>query len=381
MPSFHVLAPNITEADAVAQDALGMVRALRAAGYEACLYADHCESAVTESVRDLSDYQDGPARSASDVLVYHHAVGWQPGLDLYRSTRNRRILKFHNVTPARFFEGIDAEYVNSCLHGDLHTKVLLAVPTDLFLADSPFNAEELAELGAPRDRIKVLPPFHDVQGLLDIQADLGIVRDYQDDVRNILFVGRVAPNKGHPDLLEVFSHYHHHLNPRSRLHVVGTIDPRLRSYTEEIRRTIWRLRLEGTAILTGSLTPPQLKAHYLTAHAFLCTSRHEGFCVPLAEAMAFKIPCVAWASTAVASTLGPNCLSWAEFDPMVLAESLHACVEDPQIREQVVRRQLVRYRGRFGFQAIAKQFYRALDSVFGPSVVVLNGGSSDRSGR
>jgi glycosyltransferase involved in cell wall biosynthesis len=315
-------------------------------------------------VLELDEYACGPAQSRDNVVIYHHAVGWQQGVDLYTSTRNQRVLKFHNVTPATFYEGINAEYVSSCLHGELHTKEILKLPTSLFLADSGFNAEELCRLGVERDRIHVLPPFHSIDGLQDIQADLGIIREYQDDVRNIVFAGRIAPNKGHMDLLEVFAHYHHHLNPRSRLYMLGAIDPRLHAYTEKVRQTIWRLRLEGAAILTGKLSAAQLKAYYLIAHAFLCTSQHEGFCVPLVEAMAFKIPCVTWASTGVHSTLGPNSVGWAKLDPPVLAHSLHACVEDRPIREQVVRRQSIRYRVRFSPQAISTRFLRLLDSSF-----------------
>jgi glycosyltransferase involved in cell wall biosynthesis len=352
-------------ANAVAQDALGMVRALRSAGLEAHLYAEHCDPSLREYVSELSDYQAGPCRSGADVLIYHHAVGWQPGLDLYRCTSNRRILKFHNVTPAKFYEGINAEYVNSCLHGAIHTRELLRVPTDLFLADSPFNHRDLLELGADPELTQTMPPFHGVEDLLDTQADLSIVRDYQDDVRNIVFAGRVAPNKGHLDALEVFGHYHHHLNPRSRLYLLGEIDPRLESYTRQIRHSVWKLRLSGSVRLTGRVSAPGLKAYYLMAHAFLCTSRHEGFCVPLVEAMAFKIPCVAWGSTAVASTLGPNTLTWSELNPPLLAESLHACVEDREIRERIVLRQWVRYRQRFSPRALAARLLRVLKPFAG----------------
>jgi glycosyltransferase involved in cell wall biosynthesis len=361
MASFHVVAPSIMPADAVSCDALGMVKALREAGHEAYLYAENCHPSLAAQVCDVSQYKAGPARRPGETLIYHHAVGWHPGIDLCRTTLNRRIVKFHNVTPPKFYEGINTEYVGSCLHGALHTAELLRFPTALFLADSKFSALELVRLGADPKCVEVLPPFHATSTLVDTQADLEIVKDYQDDIRNILFVGRIAPNKGHIQLLEVFAYYRQHLNPRSRLHVVGAIDPRLRPYTEEVHRTIWRLGLAGSVKLTGMVSSAELKAYYLIAHAYLCTSQHEGFCVPLVEAMALKLPCIAWAVTGVASTLGPNSLSWPEMDVPLLAQSLHACIEDRSLREEIVRRQSVRYRRRFTQQGISKRFLCLLD--------------------
>jgi len=363
MASFHVVAPSIMPADAVSHDALGMVKALRAAGGEAYLYAENCHPSLAAQVHEISQYEAGPIRRPNDTLIYHHAVGWHPGVDLCRTTLNRRIVKFHNVTPPGFYEGINPEYVGSCLHGALHTAELLRLPTAFFLADSSFNASELVRLGADPKCVEVLPPFHAADDLLENQADLEIVKDYQDDMRNVLSVGRIAPNKGHVQLLEVFAYYRQHFNSRSRLHVVGAIDPRLRRYTEEVCRTIWRLGLAGTVKLTGMVSTAQLKAHYLIAHAYLCASHHEGFCVPLVEAMALKIPCVAWATAGVASTLGPNLLAWPDFDIPLLAQSLHVCIEDRFLRGEIVRRQSARYQRRFTHQAISERFLRLLEMV------------------
>jgi glycosyltransferase involved in cell wall biosynthesis len=134
----------------------------------------------------------------------------------------------------------------------------------------------------------------------------------------------------------------------------------LAAYEKRVRSAIGQAGLHGFVYLTGRVTPPQLKAYYLIAHAFLCASHHEGFCVPLAEAMGFQIPCVAWARAAVASTLGPEALVWADLDPIVLAQSVHECLENSAVSNYLVERQQARYKRLFSPTAVKERFLRCL---------------------
>src|SRR6516225_6682671 len=139
MPDVHVVAPNLAPGDAIAQDALGMVRALREHGYPAFLYSDEIDPTFGEASESLDDYEARAGNSSEDVLIYHHAVGWQPGLELYRRSRNRRILKFHNITPPDFYEGIRQEYVNSCSCRLAQSRELVPYPAERWLGASNFN--------------------------------------------------------------------------------------------------------------------------------------------------------------------------------------------------------------------------------------------------
>jgi glycosyltransferase involved in cell wall biosynthesis len=264
------------------------------------------------------------------------------------------------VTPAAFYEDIHPVFTACCAGGVVQTRELLRHPAALYLGDSEFNSRELIALGAEESRVRTLPPFHDLETLFQLQADVEVLWYAEDDVRNILFVGRVAPNKGHLDLIDVFAAYHRTMNSQSRLFLVGDLDPRLETYTQQVCRAIEWAGLSDCVLLTGKATPAQLKGYYLTAHAFLCASRHEGFCVPLVEAMYFQVPCVAVAGTAVTCTLGKNALLWDHRDPSLLAESLHACVEDTAIREYVTTHQSARYRRQYAPAALERQFLHSL---------------------
>jgi glycosyltransferase involved in cell wall biosynthesis len=355
-----VLAPDIIPGDAIAQDALGMFRALEASGARVYLYAQNFAPRYAESCRHVSRYRAGPHRRPDDVLIYHHGVGWDVGLEIYATTRNRRVLKYHNVTPARYFQEYNDHHFQSCAQGSEQTRAIACIPAEHWLGDSAYNLGELLKLAAGPGRVEVVPPFHDLAGLKGVDADVATLRRYRDGSRNLLFVGRVMPHKGHVDLIKTLAYYRRYLQPRSRLLIVGEIDPRLERYHSQLLDLIRREGLEGAVVFTGKLNRAQLKACYLAADAFLCVSQHEGFCVPLVEAMSFRLPCVASDTTAVAETLGPNAVVWKQCDHAVLAESLHQCLEDPELGDFIVEQQLARYERLFSLPAIARRFMKAL---------------------
>src|SRR5262249_36251251 len=155
---------------------------------------------------------------------------------------------------------------------------------DLFLNDSQHNAAELQALGAPAERCAVCPPFHALNALADLPADASFIERHIDATYNLVFVGRVVPNKGHRHLLGAVSALRRLFGTPVRLLVVGELDPRLRTYHAELAALARGLRVEDTEWV-GWVDPARLKACYLVAHAFLVMSEHEGFCVPVVEAM------------------------------------------------------------------------------------------------
>ena len=124
-----------------------------------------------------------------------------------------------------------------------------------------------------------------------------------DDKVNIVMVGRLAPNKAHPALIEAFASYHHDYNSESRLIIIGKEETRLRKYSPLLRELANRLKIKDAVVFAGEVSDEGLKAYYQIAHAFMLTSEHEGFCVPLVEAMAMGVPVVA-TSAALAAVPG-----------------------------------------------------------------------------
>ena len=132
--------------------------------------------------------------------------------------------------------------------------------------------------------------------------------------------------------MEVFAAYHHDYNSDSRLLIVGKEETRLKNYSGLLREMVRRFDLNRSVVFTGGVSDQALKAYYLASQAFMITSEHEGFCVPLVEAMAMRLPIVAYASTAIPGTVDTVGLVWDDRNPYLLAESIHSIVENKSIR-------------------------------------------------
>ena len=152
-----------------------------------------------------------------------------------------------------------------------------------------------------------------------------------------LFVGRLVPNKGQDALIRAFAHYHHHLNPTSKLILVGAARtaPGYDNYLWALAHT---LGVAG-AVQMGPATEQELAAHYAAAHVFVCLSQHEGFCVPLIEAMNAGVPIVALARAAVVDTLGQAGVLLESAHPALVAETVHVLLTHPELRQQVIAAQ------------------------------------------
>ena len=206
---------------------------------------------------------------------------------------------------------------------------------DRFLSASAYNQRELIDLGAEPSRSFVVPPFHDVERLPDVAADPDVVAACADGRTNLLFVGRVAPNKGHTGAHRGVRRLPSPFRGASRLVLVGREDPSLHAYSVRLRERIEELDVSGSVVFAGPVSDAALKAYYQTADVFLSTSEHEGFCVPLVEAMSLGVPVVALASSGVPDTVGPAGLVWPTADAFVLAESVHRIVRDEEVRTEL----------------------------------------------
>jgi len=348
--------------DAVGNDVCGMSRLLRSAGYDARILAEtvhHDYTQIAETIHLKSEYW----KSANDILIYHHSIGWPLGESLLARTRNKIVLRYHNITPARFYEPYARNYYDACVQGELSTRRLARIRPAMFWGDSRFNAEELISCGAAREHCRWVPPCHLIEELATIPMDPQTLEIYRDGRVNILFVGGMKPNKGHLFALRVYAAYRNVYNQQTRLIFAGTYDPGLRPYLEDVRRLSNQLGLEAEVVFAHSVSPSRLKALYYAANIFLCTSEHEGFCVPLVEAMALRVPTLAWGQTAVPETVGDAGILHQRFDPMIFATSLQQVHRNPQWRLEIMTSGRLRYEREFHPLAIQRKLLSLLQEV------------------
>ncbi|MBW4418867.1 MAG: glycosyltransferase family 4 protein [Myxacorys californica WJT36-NPBG1] len=354
MINVAILTPCLLERDAVGHDAIGMCDALTKQGYNAQLFAETW-SVSTVDVKHASEIQNF-LTNPSSILIYHFSVGWDSGLQLLQTLECQKIVKYHNVTPAKYFESISVDYVNACQAGREQLKLVASQSDVLYLSDSEYNARELEALGVPKAKSFVLPPFHRIEQSHYGNADLTVLDQFLDGMFNILMVGRLVPNKGHLALLDAFNVYYKIYNRNSRLLIVGKEDERLETYNRFLHRRVEDLGLEKAVIFTGGVSAEALKAYYLIANVFMITSDHEGFCVPLVEAMSLKLPIVAYGSTAIPSTVGKAGLVWDQPDSYLLAGSLDHIANDETVRIGLGELGWRRYQEMFSYQKLEARF-------------------------
>ncbi len=364
MSRFAIVSLTIAPGDAVGNDALEMHRVLTARGHEVALFSSHWVQASTLT-RDMREAGDFLGDDPTAVLIYHHHIGWDAGVDLVRQARCTRIVRYHNVTPARFFAGYPGQAIPICTKGREQLRELVALGCELYLSDSAYNESEVLGLGADPGRCTVVPPFHHVDRLATAVPDPTVLRACRDGRSNFLFVGRRVPNKGHRFLIDAFAAYVEHYDAAARLLLVGREDPGMTAYSNQLREQARRLGVHDRVVFLGGVTEAELRAYYECAQAFVVASEHEGFCVPVIEAMALRVPVVAYGAAAIPDTVGNAGLVWEEPEPFLLAESLACLVRDPAVRAGLVERGWRRYHEHFANERIAARFLGALGETGG----------------
>jgi glycosyltransferase involved in cell wall biosynthesis len=297
------------------------------------------------------------------LLIYHFSIGWKPGLELLGKLNCRRAIKYHNVTPPEFFARISRWHEEQCRAGREELEDIVRAECDLYLADSEYNREDLLLEGVAEDKCFVVPPFHHVERLQMIEPDLQVLDEFRDGVTNVLMVGRVAPNKGHAALIEAFATYHYDYNRNSRLLIVGKEAAPFKAYSERLRELLTYTLSDDDVFFMGEVSDSALKAYYLLSNVFVMPSEHEGFCVPLVEAMSMKLPVVAYASTAISAMVDGAGVLLKERRPYLMAEAINRLVREESLAYGFGMMGWQRYERDFTNEKLEAELFRVLANL------------------
>ena len=320
--------PAAHKGDAIGDSARRVRTILRGMGHEAEIFALTIDDELRHEVRPFSD----PISKTADVTIFHYALP-SPMSAAFAALPHGRVLQYHNVTPARFF----AAYAPSLFRLAMIAReelAELASATDLALGDSAYNRQELDDLGfsptavmpiaVDTDRLTAAPP----QPVLDEMLADGLV--------NFLFVGRIAPNKKIEDHIRLAEQYKRYVDAYYRFIFVGRYDVVPRYYAA-IRSLLSEYRmLEDRFVFTGPVSDAELAAYYRAASVYVSLSEHEGFCVPLIEAMAMDVPVLAYSAAAVPDTLGGAGVQFAPKDLEYAAELMGMLAFDESPRSEII---------------------------------------------
>jgi glycosyltransferase involved in cell wall biosynthesis len=308
-------------------DAMGVITVqtqamLREMGFESEIYVDVIDPRLRDQchpARELDrDVRDG------DAVIYQMGVGSPVAHQLARM-HGPRIVMYHNITPPVYFRDTNPRVAARLVRG--REQLAMLVPrVELSAGVSRFNVEEMRLLGARRTA--VVPPVADVEHLHPRPS-----RPQHPPL--LLFVSRVAPNKRHDDLIRMLAALRATAQPDARLAVVGRFTD-TEDYVESLRALAADLGVADAVEWKGRLGNDAVGDLYARASAFVSASEHEGFSVPLLEAMAFDVPVVAYAGGAVPDTLGGAGVLLRHKDPLVWAATVDRVIRDDALRDTLI---------------------------------------------
>ena len=301
---------------------------LRRAGHASDLYALTMDHELRGDVRPF----DHPDARRGDATIFHFALP-SPMTAAFASLDGARVLQYHNITPASFFAPYDAGLFRLAAIGRQELRSLVG-HVDLALGDSDFNRQELEDLGF--EPTGVMPIAVNTERITSAPKRPALDKILGDGLINILFVGRVVPNKRIEDHIRLAELYKRYIDNYYRFIFVGRYDG-LPRYYAQIQALISEFKmLPDRFWFTGPVPDADLAAFYRWADAYVSLSEHEGFCVPLVEAMAADVPVLAYAAGAVPETLGGAGVLFEPKDLELAAELLGMLVYDQPVRDRVI---------------------------------------------
>jgi len=341
--------PAAHRGDAIGDSARRVRALLRGMGHQSDIFAMTIDDDLRGDIRPFAD----PEARAGDLTIFHFALVSPMTAEFARLPRGR-VLQYHNVTPAHFFAPYDANVFRlaTLSRADLGT---LAGHTDVALGDSEYNRRELEALGFTNTG--VFPIAIDIGRIANAPPRPALEAVLDDGLHNFLFVGRIAPNKRIEDHIRLAEVYKRYVDEHYRFIFVGRTDG-LPRYYNMVRALIAEFQMPADRfVFTGPVPDEDLAAYYRTASVYVSLSEHEGFCVPLLEAMAADVPVLAYASTAVPDTLGGAGVLFEPKDLEYAAELLGELAYNDALRSRVIAGQRRRLRD-FGDERIMRELRR-----------------------
>ena len=302
---------------------------LRQSGYHSNIYCMHIDPLLADRILPYASYED----NADDLLLAHYSLGNDD--DAWITTRRSpRILIYHNITPSSFFP---AGSRLRELSESGRRQIGLWASSNVFagaIADSAFNGAELLTLGFPS--VRNIGLLVDLERIRTDAWNSSVSAEIA-GARNLLFVGRICEHKNQLDLVRMIRHLGLISDLPVRLLLAGSTTSD--EYNAEIRRCMDALPGVDQVRMLGRRDNEDIYALYRTADLYVSFSQHEGFGMPLVEAMAFDLPVLTHSAGSIAATLGTGGLILNDAKPERMAVAANLILHEPRLRREIVEGQ------------------------------------------
>jgi glycosyltransferase involved in cell wall biosynthesis len=357
------LLPTLSGEDAIGTHVLHTQALLRERGFTSEVFAESWDRAL--AVRPVAAHRS--VIRSGDVTIFHFSIGCWTALQL-RQLPSYRVTNYHNITPARYFRERQDYMTNHLVDLGRRQIPMVRSATDFWWVDSSYNSQDI---GVEQDAV-ISPVLRDYAALTRRPSDRRLSRQLASRRTDILFVGRLSPNKGQHDLLLLLALYKKHVDPNVRLMLAGGGGSI--GYITQLTDAIRALGLttngpggrrdEGDVdvFFSGPIDETELATFYRRAQLFLCLSEHEGFCVPLVEAMSFGIPVIANRAAAVPETCGGAALMVDKRDPATVLAAMRGVLGNGDLVERLRQGGLARAKA-FEWERLAAGFDSVLEAT------------------
>ena len=352
-PTVDLLIPQMTAADATSNHTRLIQELLEEKGIAVRIVVERKNRSDSSSIPIEKWNPIEKGRGDARVSILQHAIGSEMAQLVIRMNAPV-VLNYHNITPASYFQGWQPDLAKSVQRGRQQLSQLVPI-TRRGIADSEFNAEELRSLGF--DDVVVAPVLWRMGG--GAQPANQNTRTVDKDGGTVLFVGRLVPNKCQHDLIAAFAVLSR-LRPQSRLVLVGDVSSL--QYLQSLKDLVRRLDLTDRVVFAGKVSDKNLIQWYQMSDVLACASEHEGFGVPLVEAMANGLPVVAYNAAAVGETLSGSGIVLSDKRPATIAMALHRVLGDERLRTSL-RHRGIKSAQRFDISVTREQMWIALKDL------------------
>lgn len=327
---------TIQKGDAIGNFTLSLDKLFKINGFDSRICAENVGKGISKKYIDDFSLLDKVKKD--DLIIYQMCEGNQINKKI-KKLLCKKIAIYHNVTPPEFFRRYGRSMI-SIQENAIKEIREMNQTFDKCIADSEFNKQDLIKMGYDENKIEVIPIIVQYDDFKK-KPDEEIIKQYKaDDYVNFLFVGRIVPNKKQEDIIRTFAYYKKHINDKARLILIGS--PFSDDYYNDLITYIHVLELENSIVIPGHISFEKILAFYSVADVFLCMSEHEGFCVPLVEAMLFDIPIVAYDSTAIKYTLGRGGVLIQDKNPVIFADTINKILLNTSMKEEIITQQRIR---------------------------------------
>ena len=313
--------------DAVTNSLLYTQKILQELGFESEIYCEHVAPQLKDKILHYSKYKT----SQENILLLHHSMGHDLE-EWILSLKEKIVLVYHNITPHDFFPK-ESPFHHYCIKGREQLEMFKKI-VHASIGDSKLNVDELLDVGFAEEKTEVIPLLIEYDKIKNHPWNYKLF-DENTNTYNILFVGRIAPNKGQFELIELFDIFKKLSPLPSKLFLVGGTSDK--NYEQSLHDLIDEKNLQDFVHITGKVPYEDLYAYYRASDVFVCLSEHEGFGVPLIEAMIFDVPVVAYDSSNIKNTLGGSGVLFKEKNLRYMAGFLSLLSKNRALKRAIIK--------------------------------------------